>query len=334
MKQAPREPPSCAEATADPAEDLGHAPAPVSPVGDGCLHIAGHRGSECLAQPRPAPAHCRGRGGGGEAGWGAERRQAPGCECVWNPQLPEREHQSRLLSEGQPAPARSRLHEYDQPHVNQMYKEERHPQMPKPGGGPYLRVCVRRSPLGPAVGGGGTARLTGPTAGCQGPGLPCQHPAGRGPAGDEVRHLVTLITQCQPGWEIDRAGPHPEPHQGPETQMCPEDRTGDAWPKAAPCDKGTQSTMHSWRLEPATLPRAPWAGEGGSPLAHTGSFLISEAQLRATGLRPEACYPSAFGTAGPQAAWGRQIAESGERSPEFSVSRWGALGSVTVSIVG
>lgn len=84
-------------------------------------------------------------------------------------------------------------------------------------------------------------------------------------------------------WEIDNAGPHPEQCQRPEIQRCPEGGTGDARLKESSFDKGTQSRRHWWRLEQAMLPSAPCAREDGSPLAHTGSALISGAQLRALG---------------------------------------------------
>ena len=37
--------------------------------------------------------------------------------------------------------------------------------------------------------------LSRPTEGCRGPGRPGQHPAGRSPEGEGVRHLVALIAQ-------------------------------------------------------------------------------------------------------------------------------------------
>ena len=56
-------------------------------------------------------------------------------------------------------------------------------------------------------------------------------------------------------------------------------------------------------------------------MTHTGDCLISEAQLRALGLRPEAFTHQPLGTAGPQAVPARQVEEWG-KAAQLLVSSW------------
>ena len=73
-----------------------------------------------------------------------------------------------------------------------MAVEPLHPQTPQLGGGAVL-TC------GSAWEGSADVLLSRPTEGYQAPGQPGQHPAGRSPEGEGVRHLVALIVQSPLG---------------------------------------------------------------------------------------------------------------------------------------
>lgn len=157
----------------------------------------------------------------GTPGYPIQRRETRAAQAVSSQLQSKATEQPFLLGEKEPIFARSRIDEYDLPHENQMVRcLSRKEMVTEPLGPRSSKANERALPAGLCE----TALhvlLPRPTEGSWGAGHTCQHPAGRSPAGEGVRHLATPITQCQCGWEIDEARPHPELCQRRETQMCP-----------------------------------------------------------------------------------------------------------------
>lgn len=110
---------------------------------------------------------------------------------------------------------------------------------------------------------------------------------------------------------LGEAGPRPEQRQRLGIR-CAQSTGRGRRPKGRSLHRGCVS----WRRKLEAFPGAPRPRGGRlreTPVTRTGSCLVSEAQLRALGLRPEAFTHPPLGPAGPQAAPTRQVGVRGRQ---------------------